>query len=93
MEVKDVNNNTAIQAMFVKAAAGNASGQLLDAGFANLVNQLGDLGGNSGKVDLSKDAAKEQPIDNNKASVNSEKADAKKDKPVKKARQAAVKDN
>lgn len=93
MEVKDVNNNTAIQAMFVKAAAGNASGQLLGAGFANLVNQLGDLGGNSGKVDLSKDAAKEQPIDNNKASVNSEKADAKKDKPVKKARQAAVKDN
>ena len=93
MEVKDVNNNTAIQAMFVKAAAGNVSGQLLDAGFANLVNQLGDLGGNSGKVDLSKDAAKEQPIDNNKASVNSEKADAKKDKPVKKARQAAVKDN
>ena len=93
MEVKDVNNNTAIQAMFVKAAAGNASGQLLDAGFANLVNQLGDLGGNSGKVDLSKDAAKEQPIDNNKASINSEKADVKKDKPVKKARQAAVKDN
>lgn len=93
MEVKDVNNNTAIQAMFVKAAAGNASGQLLGTGFANLVNQLGDLGGNSGKVDLSKDAAKEQPIDNNKASVNSEKADAKKDKPVKKARQAAVKDN
>ena len=93
MEVKDVNNNTAIQAMFVKAAAGNASGQLLDAGFANLVNQLGDLGGNSGKVDLSKDVAKEQPIDNNKASVNSEKADVKKDKPVKKARQAAVKDN
>ncbi len=92
MEVKDINNNATIQAMFAKAAAGNASGQILGAGFANLVNQLGDLGGSSAKADVVKDADKSQPVDN-KASVNSDKVDAKKDKPAKKVRQTVEKDN
>lgn len=87
MEVKDVNNNATVQAMFVKAAASNASGQLLSSGFANLVNQLGDLGGSLAKDGDAKVAAKDVKVDN-KTSATTEKPEVRKDKQVKKTRAA-----
>ena len=87
MEIKDVNNNATVQAMFIKAAANNASGQLLNSGFANLVNQLGDLGGSLAKGGDTKVALKDVKSDD-KASAIPEKTEVKKDKPAKKIRAA-----
>lgn len=90
MEVKDINNNATIQAMFAKAVAGAAAGQALGSGFANLINQVADVVSSSSGSDGAKASAKNQSVDN-KASAASDKVDAKKDKPARKARPAAEK--
>ncbi len=44
MDVKEINNSAAaVQAMFSKAVANAGSGQSLGAGFANLIQQTGDI--------------------------------------------------
>lgn len=90
MEVKDINNNATIQAMFAKAVAGAAAGQALGSGFANLINQVADVVSSSSANDDVKASAKEQPADN-KAPAASDKVDTKKDKPARKARPSADK--
>ncbi len=90
MEVKDINNNATIQAMFAKAVAGAATGQALGSGFANLINQVADVVSSSSGSDGAKASAKNQSVDD-KAFAASDKVDAKKDKPARKARPAAEK--
>ena len=91
MEVKDVNNNAAIQALFTKAAAGNAAGQALGAGFASLISQVGDLVASPDRENGVKNAAKDQSVAD-KTSAASDLAEDKKARPAKKIRPSTEKE-
>lgn len=92
MEVKDVNNNATIQALFAKAVAGSASGQALGSGFASLIGQVGDLVASPSKDDGARVAAADRDVAD-RAPAASDRVENKKDKAAKKTRPAAEKED